>query len=89
MREAYTLEQLKNILLPLLERNHVRKAILFGSYGKGSPTPHSDVDLLVDSGLRGDSWMTSVSPCNARWISSTPTMSSPISGWAGKYAAQE
>ena len=26
---------------------------LFGSYGKGTATEKSDVDLLVDSGLRG------------------------------------
>ena len=53
MRQVYTIEQLKGILVPIFHRNHVRKAILFGSYGKGNPTPHSDVDLWVDSGLRG------------------------------------
>ena len=53
MSEAYTMEQLKQVLVPIFQKNHVRKAILFGSYGKGRPTPHSDVDLLVDSGLRG------------------------------------
>jgi predicted nucleotidyltransferase len=26
---------------------------LFGSYAKGSATEHSDVDIFVDSGLRG------------------------------------
>ena len=31
----------------------VRKAVLFGSYGKGTATEKSDVDLLVDSRLRG------------------------------------
>lgn len=30
-----------------------RKAILFGSYGKGQATKESDIDLLVDSGLKG------------------------------------
>lgn len=33
--------------------NHVRKAILFGSYSNGSQNENSDIDLLVDSGLRG------------------------------------
>ena len=33
--------------------NNVRRAVLFGSYGKGSATPESDVDILVDSGLKG------------------------------------
>jgi predicted nucleotidyltransferase len=27
--------------------------VLFGSYGKGTATTRSDVDLLVDSGLKG------------------------------------
>ena len=53
MSEAYTTDQLKHVLVPIFKRNNVRKAILFGSYGKGQATAHSDVDLLVDSGLRG------------------------------------
>ncbi len=53
MSEAYTIDQLKHVLVPIFKRNNVRKAILFGSYGKGQATAHSDVDLLVDSGLSG------------------------------------
>ena len=53
MSEAYTVDQLKHVLAPIFQRNNVRKAILFGSYGKGKATAKSDVDLLVDSGLRG------------------------------------
>ena len=48
-----TVQQMKTRLEPVFRRNGVRKATLFGSYGKGTATPHSDVDLLVDSGLRG------------------------------------
>lgn len=53
MSEVYTVEQLKHVLVPIFQKNNVRKAILFGSYSKGLATIHSDVDLLVDSGLRG------------------------------------
>ena len=53
MSEVYTIEQLKTVLTPVFRKNNVRKATLFGSYSKGSATEHSDVDLLVDSGLRG------------------------------------
>lgn len=53
MSEAYTVDQLKHVLVPIFQRNNVRKAILFGSYGKGQATAKSDADLLVDSGLRG------------------------------------
>jgi len=38
---------------PVLKRYGVRRAILFGSYGKGTATEKSDIDMVVDSGLRG------------------------------------
>jgi predicted nucleotidyltransferase len=41
------------MLMPVFLRNNVRKAVLFGSYGKGAPSLKSDIDILVDSGLRG------------------------------------
>ena len=53
MDSVYTLEQLRARLTPVFGRNHVRKATLFGSYAKQAATPDSDVDLLVDSDLRG------------------------------------
>lgn len=53
MENAYTVTQIKDRLTPVFRRNNVRKAVLFGSYGKGLATPRSDVDILVDSGLPG------------------------------------
>lgn len=53
MKPMYTLEQLAACLTPVFRQNHVRKATLFGSYAKGSANQESDVDLMVDSGLRG------------------------------------
>ena len=53
MRNPYTIEQIKQRLTPVFQENNVRKATLFRSYGKGRATAQSDVDLLVDSGLRG------------------------------------
>lgn len=53
MPQVYTVPQLKEILAPVFARYGVRHAVLFGSYGKGTATEKSDVDLLVDSGLRG------------------------------------
>lgn len=49
----YTVPQLQDALSPVFARNGVKKAVLFGSYGKGVATEKSDVDLLVDSGLKG------------------------------------
>ncbi|MCD8018546.1 MAG: nucleotidyltransferase domain-containing protein [Clostridiales bacterium] len=51
--EIYTLKQIKNILNPVFKRYNIRRAVLFGSYGKGCANEQSDVDLLVDSGLKG------------------------------------
>ena len=53
MDMPYTVSQLESLLRPVFESNGVRRATLFGSYAKGSASPASDVDLMVDSGLRG------------------------------------
>ena len=55
--QVYSQTDLKKRLIPLLERYGVSKAILFGSYGKGMASINSDVDLLVDSGLKGLSFV--------------------------------
>ncbi len=49
----YTLSQIKKMLFPVFAAYHVKRAILFGSYAKGCAAPNSDIDILVDSGLRG------------------------------------
>ena len=53
MQQSYTIQQMRTQLEPVFRKNGVRKATLFGSYGKGIATSRSDVDLMVDSGLRG------------------------------------
>ena len=53
MVERYTIPELKDRLTPIFEKHGVRKAILFGSYAKGTASANRDGDLLVDSGLRG------------------------------------
>ena len=42
MSEIYTIDQLQGVLSPIFQKNKVRKA-----------TAHSDVDIMVDSGLQG------------------------------------
>lgn len=49
----YTIEQIKDILSPIFQNYNVQRAILFGSYAKGTPQEKSDIDILVDSGLHG------------------------------------
>ena len=49
----YTIEDIRNVLHPVFVKHSVKKAVLFGSYVKGLAGAQSDVDLLLDSGLRG------------------------------------
>ena len=53
MSRIYTLAELQSTLDPVFRQYGVKKAVLFGSYAKGNATEGSDVDLYVDSGLRG------------------------------------
>ncbi|MCL1831820.1 MAG: nucleotidyltransferase domain-containing protein [Oscillospiraceae bacterium] len=39
--------------MPVFIQHGISKAVLYGSYAQGCANEHSDVDLLVDSGLRG------------------------------------
>ena len=47
------ISEIKEVLLPIFKGYHVRKAILFGSYAKGTADANSDIDIYVDSGLKG------------------------------------
>ena len=53
----FTFGEIKQRLQPIFAGHQIRQAILFGSYGKGTATKTSDVDLLVDSNLRGLKFM--------------------------------
>lgn len=46
-------EDIKQLISPVLKSFGVRDARLFGSYAKGQATKYSDIDIYVDSGLRG------------------------------------
>lgn len=50
---VYTINDIKEQLYPILSRYDIKKAVLFGSYVKGNAHKNSDVDILIDSGLRG------------------------------------
>ncbi len=51
--KVYTIQQIQDILNPIFTNYNVRKAVLFGSYAKGLAKTNSDVDILVNSGLKG------------------------------------
>ena len=48
-----TASTIQSTLTPVWKEYGVRKAVLFGSYATGRANERSDVDLLVDSGLKG------------------------------------
>lgn len=50
---VYSVDELKMLLSPVFRQHGVKRAVLFGSYGKGIADSKSDVDLVVDSGLKG------------------------------------
>lgn len=47
------INDLKNKLFPIFKNYNVKQAILFGSVAKNKATEKSDIDILVDSKLRG------------------------------------
>lgn len=48
-----SVEFIKEQLVPVFEKYGATKAVLFGSYAKGTADEKSDVDLVVDTNLRG------------------------------------
>ena len=48
-----SIKSIQESLIPIFGRYNVRKAILFGSYAKGTANERSDIDIFVDSGLKG------------------------------------
>ena len=49
----FKIKTIKDRLQPVFSNYNITSAILFGSYAKGSATEKSDIDLMVDSNLRG------------------------------------
>ena len=47
---VYSLDDLRRIIVPLVEERGMRDARVFGSYARGEATPESDIDVLVDKG---------------------------------------
>lgn len=52
-RQVYTVVDIKEKLMPVFDKYKIKKAVLFGSYAKGIAKDNSDIDIMVDSNLRG------------------------------------
>ena len=46
-------KDLQTELRPVFMNYGIKKAVLFGSVSKGTNTEYSDIDIMVDSGLKG------------------------------------
>lgn len=53
INKKYTLNEIRRTLSPVFAEYNIKSAILFGSYAKDSATEESDIDLVVDSKLKG------------------------------------
>ena len=40
--------EIKDAILPVLIRHHIKRAGIFGSVAKGNSNPESDIDILVE-----------------------------------------
>ena len=48
-----TIDQIKKTVVPILEKNNIKKCYLFGSYARNEAREDSDVDLLLDTDITG------------------------------------
>ncbi|MBE6909892.1 MAG: nucleotidyltransferase domain-containing protein [Ruminococcaceae bacterium] len=52
--KIYTQEEIAACVIPLLQKYHAERAVLFGSYARGEATRTSDVDLVIIGGAEFD-----------------------------------
>lgn len=50
MKKIYALDEIQQIINPILQNYGVSRAYLFGSYARGEATEWSDIDLRIDGG---------------------------------------
>ena len=50
----YSIDELNNLIRPILNKYRAEKALLFGSYARNEATPDSDIDLMVIGGQEFD-----------------------------------
>ncbi len=48
MKNNKEFERMKNKIIPILKKNKIKKAGIFGSYARGEQKKNSDVDLLIN-----------------------------------------
>ena len=46
---VYSIAEIQNKVLPIIQKYHIPAMYLFGSYARGEATDNSDLDFLVDT----------------------------------------
>lgn len=46
---VYSIQEIRSIVLPILEKYRIPAMYLFGSYARGDATENSDIDFLIDT----------------------------------------
>jgi len=59
MKKSYTIDEIRNISVPIAQRYGVKKLALFGSYARGEQNDLSDIDFLIEKGNIIDLFMLS------------------------------
>jgi len=44
-----SIDEITRVITPIIEPSPVKRVTLFGSYAKGTNTPSSDIDMVIDS----------------------------------------
>ncbi len=53
MNATITTQNIADMFFPIFKAYDINRAILFGSVAKGTSNPQSDIDIFVDSQLKG------------------------------------
>lgn len=54
--QIYTIEEIRDLTVPIVSSYGIKSLSLFGSYARGEATEDSDVDLLIDRGTALRRW---------------------------------
>ncbi len=52
--KVYSVEELAQILIPIIRKYKAEKAVIFGSYARNEADEDSDIDVMVIGGLNFD-----------------------------------
>lgn len=45
---VYTIDEIRERIIPIAKRFDIQRVILFGSYARGEATAESDIDLIIE-----------------------------------------